>query len=101
MKLSPVDLGVGVGGRFMGLGTAEYMMPVTANEMIKVVGFSDFGTVENDVSLDNFRVSVGAGLRLTIPMMGPVPIALDFAVPVMKQSTDIRQIFSFYIGANW
>ncbi|MFO0918623.1 MAG: BamA/TamA family outer membrane protein [Planctomycetaceae bacterium] len=99
--VTPVEQGVGVGGRFMALGTLEYLLPVTANEMIKVVGFSDFGTVDSTVSLDDFRVSVGAGLRLTVPMMGPVPIALDFAVPIMKQNTDLQQVFSFYIGANW
>ncbi len=90
--------GAAVGGMFQMLGTVEYMLPVMANEALRVVAFSDFGTVEEDVRLDNFRVSVGAGLRITIPQMGPVPIALDWAVPVIKQDTDIQQIFSFYIG---
>ncbi|MBR9800862.1 BamA/TamA family outer membrane protein [bacterium] len=69
-----------------------------ASEAVRVVAFTDFGTVDEDVSLDKFRVSVGAGLRITVPQMGPVPIALDWAFPVVKQETDIRQIFSFYIG---
>lgn len=99
--VSPIDTGVYVGGRWMTLGTAEYMMPVTANEMIKVVAFSDFGTVENDVTMENFRVSVGGGFRVTVPMMGPVPIALDFAVPLRQAPNDIKQLFSFFIGANW
>lgn len=98
--VSPVDTGVYVGGDFMLLGGAEYQMPVTANEMIKVVGFTDFGTINDQVSLSNFRLSVGAGFRVSIPMMGPVPIALDFAVPVLHQSTDVQQIFSFYVGMN-
>ena len=33
-------------------------------------------------------------------MMGPVPIALDFAVPLLKQDFDNKQIFSFYVGVN-
>ena len=41
---------------------------------------------------------VGAGLRLVIPAMGPAPIALDFAYPLLKESFDEKQIFSFYIG---
>jgi outer membrane protein insertion porin family len=98
--VSPVDTNVYVGGDFMALGSVEYMLPVTANEMVKVVGFSDFGTVNTGISLDDFRVSVGAGFRLSIPMMGPVPIAIDFAVPVMQQSSDIKQLVSFYIGMN-
>jgi hypothetical protein len=28
-------------------------------------------------------------------MMGPVPIAVDFAVPVMRQSFDQTQVISF------
>ncbi|MBV10041.1 BamA/TamA family outer membrane protein [Rubinisphaera sp.] len=90
--------GAAVGGYFQTLGTVEYMLPVMANEALRVVAFSDFGTVDNAVSLEEFRVSVGAGLRITVPQMGPVPIALDWAFPVVKQETDIRQIFSFYIG---
>lgn len=99
--LEPGNLGTNgaaVGGFFQALGTAEYMVPVLANEAVRVVAFTDFGTVDEDVSLDKFRVSVGAGLRITVPQMGPVPIALDWAFPVVKQETDIRQIFSFYIG---
>jgi outer membrane protein insertion porin family len=98
--VTPLENGVEVGGQFQLLGTAEYMLPVTANEMIKVVGFTDFGTVEEDVTLDNFRLSVGTGLRIQVPGMGPVPIALDWAVPVMKTDFDREQLFSFYIGIN-
>ena len=98
--VSPVDSNVYVGGNFMALGSLEYMLPVTANEMVKMVGFTDFGTINNGISLDNFRLSVGTGFRLSIPMMGPVPIAIDFAVPILQQSTDIKQVVSFYVGVN-
>ena len=98
--VSPIEGGVYTGGNFMLLGGAEYMLPVTANEMVKVVGFTDFGTVNDQASLSNFRLSVGGGLRVTVPAMGPVPIALDLAVPLMKEESDIEQIFAFYIGVN-
>lgn len=98
--VSPVDTGVYTGGNFMILGGAEYQMPVTANEMIKVVGFTDFGTVNDTASLSNFRLSVGGGVRVSVPMMGPVPIAIDLAVPLMQQDTDIKQVISFYVGAS-
>lgn len=98
--VTPLDGGIEIGGQFQTLGSVEYMLPVTANEMVKMVAFSDFGTVDNDVSLDKFRVSVGAGLRITVPGMGPVPIALDWAVPVVRQDFDRDQLFSFYIGIN-
>lgn len=98
--VTPLDQGIEIGGQFQTLGSIEYMLPVTANEMVKVVGFTDFGTVDNDASFDKFRLSVGAGLRITVPGMGPVPIALDWAVPVLREDFDRDQLFSFYIGIN-
>jgi outer membrane protein insertion porin family len=96
--VTPHDHTVGTGGTFLALGSAEYMFPITADEMLRGVTFTDFGTVDNAVTLDNFRLSVGAGFRITIPFMGPAPIALDFAYPVMKQDFDRTLIFSFYVG---
>ncbi|MDF1742378.1 MAG: BamA/TamA family outer membrane protein [Gimesia sp.] len=96
--VTPRENGIAVGGRWQFLGSAQYMVPVTADEMIQMVFFSDFGTVEESVSLDQFRVAVGAGLRLTVPAMGPVPVALDFSVPLAKESFDQTQVFSFYVG---
>jgi len=97
---SPVKQGVIVGGELMLLGSVEYMFPLTADDMLRGVVFCDFGTVEETVRIDsdNFRVAPGVGLRITIPAMGPAPIALDFAYPVMMADTDDKQIFSFYVG---
>jgi outer membrane protein insertion porin family len=69
-----------------------------ANDNIYAVVFCDGGTVEEDVAIRDFRVSAGAGLRLIVPMFGPVPIALDFAYPINKKDTDDKEIFSFYVG---
>ena len=96
--VSPIKNGVRVGGNFMALGTAEYMLPLTANDQIRAVAFTDFGTVEQDVGFDDFRVSAGVGFRLVIPAMGPAPIAFDFAWPIVDQKTDNRRMFSFYVG---
>ncbi len=96
--VSPSEEGVYVGGQFMAVGTVEYMVPLLVNGMVQLVVFSDFGTVDNGVTFGNFRASVGAGFRLTIPMMGPVPLAFDFGIPVVRQPTDITQVFSFYVG---
>ena len=97
---SPVKQGVIVGGELMLLGSVEYMFPLTADDMLRGVVFCDFGTVEETVRIDadNFRVAPGVGLRITIPAMGPAPIALDFAYPVLMADTDDKQIFSFYVG---
>ena len=98
--VSPIGAGtsVRVGGRWQFLGGAQYSVPITADENIGMVFFSDFGTVENTVGLENFRVSVGFGLRLTVPAMGPAPIALDWAIPVISENFDDERLFSFYIG---
>lgn len=86
------------GGTWMALGTAEYMVPLTASDNVRAVVFSDFGTVENDVSFNDFRVTAGFGFRLMIPAMGPAPLAFDFAWPIMDETIDSRRVFSFYIG---
>jgi outer membrane protein insertion porin family len=97
---SPVDNDVQVGGRFMFLGSLEYVFPLTADEMLRGVAFVDYGTIEQDISLKskNFRVAPGLGLRIAIPALGPAPLAFDFAVPVNKADTDQTQIFSFFMG---
>ena len=48
--------------------------------------------------MDDFRVAVGAGLRITVPAMGPAPIAVDFAIPLNREDTDRIQNFSFFVG---
>jgi outer membrane protein insertion porin family len=97
---SPVDGGVVVGGQFRMLGSVEYFFPLTADDMLKGVLFCDFGTVERNIELeaDNFRVAPGFGLRIAVPALGPAPLALDFAFPVMNADTDEIQNFSFFIG---
>lgn len=99
---SPVRLpeGVQVGGEFMWVNTVEYLFPLTADDMIHGVAFVDFGTVEEKIAIhgENFRIAPGFGLRITVPAMGPAPIALDFAFPIAKADTDDEQVFSFNIG---
>lgn len=98
--VGPQQFDVRVGGQFMALGTVEYMFPLLVNESIQGVAFTDFGTVEDDIGLDDFRISVGAGLRVSVPALGPVPLAFDWAIPLVDQDTDDRRIFSFYVGLN-
>ena len=45
-----------------------------------------------------YRVTAGFGLRIVVPMLGPVPIALDFGFPIVKGPGDKEQIFSFWLG---
>jgi len=96
--VGPDELGVKVGGRYMMLGSLEYLLPLTADDMLNLALFSDFGTVEKDIELTTFRVTAGVGLRIVVPMLGPVPLAFDFAFPLNKADTDDTQVFSFFIG---
>ena len=95
---SPVQLGTTVGGEFLWVNSVEYLLPVTADDMLRAVIFCDFGTVEPNVNINDFRVVPGVGLRVTVPALGPAPIALDFGFPVVKAAFDDRRVFSFNIG---
>ncbi|HBE70648.1 MAG TPA: hypothetical protein DDW52_21090 [Planctomycetaceae bacterium] len=98
---SPREMDVEVGGELQLIGNLEWMFPLTADGMLRGVAFTDYGTVERDITIsgDNFRTSVGLGLRLNIPAFGPAPLAVDFAYPVLMADTDERQLVSFYVGA--
>lgn len=98
-KASPF-FGVYEGGDFMALASAEYMFPITASDALRGVVFVDTGVVQPTINdwTQKFRVAPGVGLRITIPAMGPAPIALDLAFPVVKEPTDDTQIFSFFVG---
>ena len=99
--ISPIDHRARIGGQFMFLGGAEYLIPITANGSLGAVGFTDFGTIqESNASLSNIRLTAGFGLRVTVPMMGPAPIALDFGFPLMKDPTDLTQVFQFTMGVT-
>jgi outer membrane protein insertion porin family len=95
---SPRQDGAIVGGPFQWLNTVEYMFPITADDTLRGVVFTDFGTVESNVTIDQMRVAPGFGLRITLPAMGPAPIALDFAFPVVYAPYDSKQLFSFFVG---
>ena len=100
---APLENGIRVGGEFQWLNSVEYLFPITADDMIKGVVFCDFGTVEEEVTIDgdNFRVAPGVGLRVHVPALGGgAPLAFDFAFPVNSAEGDEEQVFSFYISAN-
>ncbi|HMP01976.1 MAG TPA: BamA/TamA family outer membrane protein [Gemmatales bacterium] len=96
--VGPDERGFKLGGNFMFIGSVEYQIPLIASDKVFAVVFSDFGTVESNVEIRDFRVSVGAGLRLIVPMFGPLPIALDWAYPLAKKESDDRRLFNFSVG---
>ncbi len=98
--VGPREGGFNVGGNMMLLASLEYQVPVRANDKFYLVGFLDSGTVEDGFEITNYRLSAGIGARIVVPMMGPVPIALDFGFPIVRGPQDEEQIFSFYVGIN-
>jgi outer membrane protein insertion porin family len=74
----------------------QYEFPIVG-ETLRGVVFTDQGTVEEDIGLDDWRVAIGTGVRIKVPFVSPVPFALDFAIPLVEQETDDTRIFSFDI----
>lgn len=86
-----------VGGDFSWVSTAELNYPIY-EEIVRGVVFVDVGDVESDVTLGTIRSDAGVGVRLTIPFLGKIPLALDFGVPITKATGDKTQYISFSLG---
>lgn len=87
-----------IGGDLLVLLGAEYSFPLYG-ETLRGVVFSDMGTVGKDYEVDAWRMTVGAGIRLVVEFLGPIPLEFNLAVPVASQGEDEEQVFSFFIGA--
>lgn len=85
-----------VGGTWEFFQSIQVMQPLF-EETLFGVAFVDMGTVTNDPGFDDFRLSVGLGIRLVIPMLSPAPIAFDFGFPLIKQDGDRERIFMFTV----
>jgi outer membrane protein assembly factor BamA len=100
-----------LGGEFSAVGSIEYLFPLYQTtekgrtyEMLRGVLFTDIGQVAyklSDVGSTKWRVSVGFGLRISIPALGGAPIALDFGFPIVKDKNDDVQFFSFNVGTEF
>jgi outer membrane protein insertion porin family len=96
--LGPFENGLATGGTFAWLNTVEYQIPLFATDKFHWAFFVDHGTVERNVSINNYRVAIGTGLRLNLPMLGPLPLALDVAFPLSKGPFDKGQTVSVSVG---
>jgi len=82
-----------VGGDTLLLLSAEYSFPLVG-ENVRGHVFADTGTVDSGT----YRGALGVGLRMTIDVLGPVPLEFNLAFPVSSESEDDEQAFSFIIG---
>lgn len=85
-----------VGGTWLFFLGAEINQPVF-EDMFSVVAFVDSGTVTNDPGFDDYRVSVGFGLRFYVEQLSPAPLAFDFGFPLVKQNDDETRLFTFSV----
>lgn len=85
-----------VGGQFQLLTRVQYEFPVYS-QFIRWAVFTDQGTVQDEFGVDQWRVSVGTGIRLQIPFFGQAPIAIDFGFPILEEEGDESQLISFSI----
>ena len=93
-----------VGGESILLGSMEYSVPVIRDDL-RLAAFVDGGYVCQDAQdlltgWDELRVAVGLGLRWRIHFLGQTELTVDFGVPIMKQTGDETQPFSFSFGAT-
>ena len=88
----PTDIPIG-GNWLLFLG-GQYQFPLAGSAIDGVV-FCDSGTVTDAVGFDEYRLSVGIGIRLYLAQLGPTPMAFDFAFPLLTGEYDETQIFSF------
>ena len=107
--IGPRDLRTGdaLGGTRYARGSVEMSFPLGLPEEFGLKGhaFSDVGTlgkVDIDDPLvadsESIRLSAGAGVSWRSPFG---PIRLDFAVPILKESYDKKEIFSFSFGTRF
>ena len=77
-----------VGGDWLFFAGLQYEVPLI-DSFVAGVAFVDSGTVQADPGFNEYRVSVGLGLRLYLEALGPAPIAFDFGFPILKQYEDL------------
>jgi outer membrane protein insertion porin family len=92
-----------VGGQSLGFLSAEYTVPIIDN--IRAAAFYDLGFVNDgswDPSPSDLYHDVGIGVRLKLPI-SPVPIALDYAIPIDSPDpiADKDGQFNFYLNYQY
>ncbi len=98
----PVDKATGetVGGDSLIIYSIEDSFPLYKN-VLKGVFFVDVGKAAvgtTDIGFNDMRVSVGPGLRFTLPLFGRMSLGVDFGFVVKKQPTDTTKFVNINIG---
>jgi len=91
------------GGNSLGFASVEFTAPII--ESIRAAVFYDTGFVNRDsweFSPDDLYSDVGLGIRIKLPI-SPMPLALDYAVPVSSpdDEADDGGQFNFYLNYEY
>jgi len=104
--VSPVDKVTRqqIGGQCLVAGGVDYSLPITEDEQLRLITFTDAGYVGEELGdlfsgISDLRLSVGVGLAWRAPLFGGTPIELDLAVPLLRESEDDTRNVHFSIGA--
>ncbi len=89
-----------VGGTWSFFFGAEIEQPLY-EDLLSGVLFIDTGTVTNSPGFDDYRISIGFGIRVAVAQLGPTPLAFDFGFPILTGPGDQEQIFSFSVDVPW
>lgn len=92
-----------LGGESLAFLSAEYTVPII--ETVRAAVFYDVGFVNPgswDISPEDVYSDIGLGIRLKLPI-SPVPLALDYAVPVSSpdNAADKGGQFNFYLNYEY
>ena len=83
-----------IGSDWIFLANAEVIVPLVSDNLAALF-FVDSGAIDSG----NYRAAVGTGIQILIPQwFGPVPMRFEIAAPLMKDSEDDTQVFSFSMG---
>jgi outer membrane protein insertion porin family len=91
------------GGNSLGYMTLEYTVPII--ETVRAAVFYDTGFVNADSwdpSPEDLYSDIGVGIRLKLPI-SPLPLALDYAIPVSSpdDEADKGGQFNFYLNYQY
>lgn len=98
-----IPTGEVLGGQSLAYMTVEYTVPII--ETVRAAVFYDAGFVNPgswDISPDDVYSDIGMGVRLKLPI-SPVPLALDYAIPVSSpdKAADKGGQFQFYLNYQY
>ncbi|MFO0785135.1 MAG: POTRA domain-containing protein [Phycisphaerales bacterium] len=85
-----------VGGTWLFTFCPEVKVPLY-EDILSMVFFVDTGTVLFEPGFDDYRISIGTGLRVNIPMLSGAPLAFDFGFPIKKDPQDQTRLFTFSV----